>query len=128
MASNRRANTGGTGGTHAQTFEFDAYQQTGGQWISGFPAHRNRFPVGCGALSNMSQSTGVGVIKVGAPTEAELKARKDRVEDAMYATRGVVDPTKFVRTALENAASVGGCCSRPTRDDSFTSSQPRAPR
>jgi len=30
---------------------------------------------------------GVAVIKVGAPSEVEMKERKDRVEDAMYATR-----------------------------------------
>src|SRR5512145_762715 len=30
---------------------------------------------------------GVAVIKVGAPTESEMKERKDRVEDAMHATR-----------------------------------------
>ena len=34
---------------------------------------------------------GVAVIKVGAPTESEMKERKDRVEDAMYATRAAVD-------------------------------------
>jgi chaperonin GroEL len=33
---------------------------------------------------------GVAVIKVGAPTEAEMKEKKDRVEDAMYATRAAV--------------------------------------
>jgi chaperonin GroEL len=28
---------------------------------------------------------------------------------------GIIDPTKVVRTALQNAASVAGCCSRPRR-------------
>ncbi len=34
---------------------------------------------------------GVGVIKVGAPTEVELKERKHRVEDALSATRSAVE-------------------------------------
>ena len=34
---------------------------------------------------------GVAVIKVGAPTEIEMKERKDRVEDALNATRAAVD-------------------------------------
>ncbi len=34
---------------------------------------------------------GVAVIKVGAPTETELKERKARVEDAMHATRAAVE-------------------------------------
>jgi chaperonin GroEL len=34
---------------------------------------------------------GVAVIKVGAPTEVEMKERKDRVEDALNATRAAVD-------------------------------------
>jgi chaperonin GroEL len=34
---------------------------------------------------------GVAVIKVGAPTELEMKERKDRVEDALNATRAAVD-------------------------------------
>ena len=33
---------------------------------------------------------GVAVIRVGAPTEPELKEKKDRVEDAMHATRAAV--------------------------------------
>jgi chaperonin GroEL len=36
-------------------------------------------------------SGGVAVIRVGGATEAEVKERKDRVEDAMYATRAAVE-------------------------------------
>jgi len=36
-------------------------------------------------------SGGVAVVKVGAPTEPELKEKKDRVEDAMHATRAAVE-------------------------------------
>lgn len=35
-------------------------------------------------------SGGVAILKVGGSTEAELRERKDRVEDALYATRGAV--------------------------------------
>jgi chaperonin GroEL len=34
---------------------------------------------------------GIAVVKVGAPTEAAMKERKDRVEDAMHATRAAVE-------------------------------------
>jgi len=34
---------------------------------------------------------GIAVVKVGAPTEIEMKERKDRVEDALNATRAAVD-------------------------------------
>ena len=34
---------------------------------------------------------GVAVIKVGAPTEVELKERKDRIEDALAATRAAIE-------------------------------------
>lgn len=43
---------------------------------------------------------GVAVIKVGAPTEAELKEKKDRLEDALNATRA----------AVEEGIVVGGGC------------------
>jgi chaperonin GroEL len=36
-------------------------------------------------------SGGVAVLKVGAATEIEMKEKKDRVEDAMYATRAAVE-------------------------------------
>lgn len=36
-------------------------------------------------------SSGVAVIKVGATTESELKEKKDRVEDALHATRAAVE-------------------------------------
>ena len=36
-------------------------------------------------------SGGVAVIKVGAATEMEVKERKDRIEDAMYATKAAVE-------------------------------------
>ena len=34
---------------------------------------------------------GVAVIKVGGATEVEVKERKDRVDDAMHATRAAVE-------------------------------------
>src|SRR5664280_1223649 len=54
---------------------------------------------------------GVGVIRVGAATEVELKERKHRLEDAISATRaaieqGIVDPVKVTRSAVRNAASI----------------------
>src|SRR3990170_1703654 len=60
---------------------------------------------------------GVGVIRVGAATEAEMKNKKALVEDALHATRleycdlveaGILDPTKVARVALQNASSVAG--------------------
>jgi len=36
-------------------------------------------------------SGGVGIIYIGATTETELREKKDRVEDALYATRAAVD-------------------------------------
>ena len=36
-------------------------------------------------------AAGVGVIKVGAATEGEMKERKDRVDDALHATRAAVE-------------------------------------
>ena len=52
---------------------------------------------------------GVAVIKVGGATEVEVKERKDRVEDALNATRAAVE---------EGIVTGGGCallvcCSRP---------------
>ena len=43
---------------------------------------------------------GVAVIKVGGATEVEVKERKDRVEDALNATRA----------AVEEGIVVGGGC------------------
>ena len=34
---------------------------------------------------------GVAVIKVGAATETEMKEKKDRIEDALHATRAAVE-------------------------------------
>src|SRR4029077_17275475 len=45
--------------------------------------------VGGGAVTKVGG--GVGVIKVGAATETELKEKKARVEDAMHATRAAVE-------------------------------------
>jgi chaperonin GroEL len=77
-------------------------------------------------------SGGVAVLYVGAATEVEMKEKKDRVDDALHATRAAVeegivpgggvayiraqealaklkvDPTKVTRVALENAASIAG--------------------
>ena len=36
-------------------------------------------------------SGGVAVIKVGAATEVEMKEKKDRVDDALHATRAAVE-------------------------------------
>src|SRR5205823_3585577 len=56
---------------------------------------------------------GVAVIRVGGATEVEVKEKKDRVDDALNATRaaveeGIVHPAKVVRAALQDAASVAG--------------------
>jgi chaperonin GroEL len=77
---------------------------------------------------------GVSIIHVGGYTETEMNEKKDRVDDALHATKaaieegkdswtgyniknetianmkkeGIIDPTKVTRTALENAASVAG--------------------
>jgi len=51
---------------------------------------------------------GVAVIQVGAPTEAEMKEKKDRVEDALNATRAAVEEGIIVGggAALVHAAAV----------------------
>jgi len=51
---------------------------------------------------------GVAVINVGAPTESEMKEKKDRVEDALNATRAAVEEGIVVGggSALLHAASV----------------------
>lgn len=51
---------------------------------------------------------GVAVIKVGAPTEAEMKEKKDRVEDALHATRAAVEEGIVVGggSALLHASAV----------------------
>jgi len=53
-------------------------------------------------------SGGVAVIRVGGATEVEVKERKDRVEDAMNATRAAVEEGIVIGggTALLNAAKV----------------------
>jgi len=48
----------------------------------------------------LSLPSGVAVIHVGAPTETEMKEKKDRVEDALNATRA----------AVEEGIVVGGGC------------------
>ncbi len=55
-------------------------------------------------------SGGVAVIRVGASTEAELKEKKDRVEDALNATRAAVEEGIVVGggSALIHASSVLG--------------------
>ena len=56
-------------------------------------------------------SGGVAVIKIGASTEVEMKEKKDRIEDALHATRAAVEEgivpgggVAYIRTisALEN--------------------------
>ena len=58
---------------------------------------------------------GVAVIKVGAATEVEMKEKKDRVEDALHATRAAVEEgivpgggVAYIRAfrALENLKGV----------------------
>ncbi|WP_032092372.1 MULTISPECIES: chaperonin GroEL [Pasteurellaceae] len=58
---------------------------------------------------------GVAVIKVGAATEVEMKEKKDRVEDALHATRAAVEEgvvagggVALIRAATKVAASVKG--------------------
>ncbi len=46
-------------------------------------------------------SGGVAVIKVGAATETEMKEKKDRIEDALHATRAAVE---------EGIVAGGGSC------------------
>jgi chaperonin GroEL len=36
-------------------------------------------------------NSGIGILRVGGSTEAELRERKDRVEDALYATRAAME-------------------------------------
>src|SRR5690606_32484889 len=51
---------------------------------------------------------GVAVIRVGGATEGEVKERKDRVDDALHATRAAVEEGIVIGggTALLNAAKV----------------------
>ncbi|WP_032108401.1 chaperonin GroEL [Necropsobacter massiliensis] len=58
---------------------------------------------------------GVAVIKVGAATEVEMKEKKDRVEDALHATRAAVEEgvvagggVALIRAATKVATSVKG--------------------
>ena len=58
---------------------------------------------------------GVAVIKVGAATEVEMKEKKDRVDDALHATRAVVEEgivagggVALVRAATKVAATLKG--------------------
>ncbi|MCW9710342.1 chaperonin GroEL [Avibacterium sp. 21-586] len=58
---------------------------------------------------------GVAVIKVGAATEVEMKEKKDRVEDALHATRAAVEEgivagggVALIRVATKVAASLKG--------------------
>ncbi|QIM67927.1 chaperonin GroEL [Basfia succiniciproducens] len=58
---------------------------------------------------------GVAVIKVGAATEVEMKEKKDRVEDALHATRAAVEEgivagggVALIRAASKAAASLQG--------------------
>jgi chaperonin GroEL len=55
-------------------------------------------------------SGGVGVIKVGAATETEMKEKKDRVEDALHATRA----------AQEEGVVAGGGLALAQAGDAFT--------
>ena len=58
---------------------------------------------------------GVAVIKVGAATEVEMKEKKDRVDDALHATRAAVEEgivagggVALVRAATKVAATLKG--------------------
>ena len=59
---------------------------------------------------------GVAVIKVGAATEVEMKEKKDRVEDAMHATRAAVEEgiVPGGGVALLRARQGAGQCRRST--------------
>ena len=48
---------------------------------------------------------GVAVIKVGAATETEMKEKKDRVEDALNATRAAVAEASCLAAALPTSAA-----------------------
>jgi chaperonin GroEL len=50
-------------------------------------------------------SGGVAVLYVGAPSEVEMKEKKDRVDDALHATRAAVEEP--LRTIVENSGSEG---------------------
>jgi len=49
---------------------------------------------------------GVAVIRVGGATEVEVKERKDRVDDAMHATRAAVEEGWVVWTSKFNSSAL----------------------
>ena len=49
---------------------------------------------------------GVAVIKVGASTEIEMKEKKDRVDDALHATRAAVEAVSYTHLTLPTICSV----------------------
>jgi chaperonin GroEL len=57
---------------------------------------------------------GVAVIKVGAATEIEMKEKKDRVDDALHATRAAVEEGVVAGggVALHRSARRQTCCTR----------------
>jgi len=73
---------------------------------------------------------GVAVVKVGAASEAELKERKARIEDALHATRAAIAEgivpgggVSFIRArkALENLKEYKTVFGKPGKDDDKTS-------
>jgi chaperonin GroEL (HSP60 family) len=74
---------------------------------------------------------GVAIIKVGGATETEVKERKDRVDDALHATRAAVEEgivpaagwpccapsrrSKASRSTTTTSASASTSCARPCR-------------
>jgi len=68
---------------------------------------------------------GVAVIGVGAATETEMKEKKDRVDDALHATRAAVEEgivpgggTAFIRAFAK--CSEANCCEAASNEDELT--------
>ncbi|KAF5294285.1 hypothetical protein FQR65_LT19992 [Abscondita terminalis] len=54
--------------------------------------NKNEIPTWCYDYGfGLMQKSGVAVIKIGAATEVEMKEKKDRVDDALHATRAAVE-------------------------------------
>lgn len=68
---------------------------------------------------------GVAIINVGAATETEMKEKKDRVDDALHATRAAVEEgivpgggTALIRALVK--CQDGGCCDLAANEDEKT--------
>jgi chaperonin GroEL len=68
-------------------------------------------------LRRIAENAGTdGAVVIGRVEDSKgktgLQRRHNKYEDLVAA--GIIDPTKVVRTALQNAVSIAGFCSRPT--------------